>query len=682
MDVPSYLLGKKKGGGGTASLQNKTVDITGNGITTVSADAGYDGLRNVEIDTNVQPTLQTKSQTITTNTTTTITADNDYDGLSSVEITTNIPQPSGEISITENGSYNVSNYASASVNVSTSSEDDDSDLINFYDYDGTLVDSVRLSELPLSELPTPPAHEGLTFERWNWTLADVNALTYPMDVGALYTTTSGATELYFENISKLMLRLNSDTTGTSVINNLYIDWGDGTTELYNVYEKTHTYEHIGDYVVKITPVSNNFNYALQGSGTSSNPYSFISYSGSTEENYHLFEIRIGENCTKINNNALYNVGTLRKISLHSNCVLSQYASNISYLHFSSCICLNYIVLSPLQTYINGSFFGCMTLKGISFPKEFINMYDKGIMQCANINRLCISINCKNLGDMSGCNGLENIYTDENNTITYGFSSNDSYNTSKLRFLKNANFKTTLENSPFAGNKYITNLSNSEYTILSTNITSLKKGFERCINFKSLNNLDVLCPNLTTIEYICSYCYNLETVVLPNTITTMNGWNFQYCYNLKNVTLPNNLTTMSSYEFQYCYNLKTINIPSSVTRIGTYCFNNCYNLKNVNLMCQITTIQANTFYQCYSLTEIVLPSTLTRIQSYAFYRCNNIKKYDFTNLTAVPVLENTNAITINTNTKIVVPDDLYESWIAANNWSTFASSIVKESEYTA
>lgn len=54
MDVTSYLLGKQAGGGGgQPSLQNKSVTITENGTQNVTADAGYDGLNNVSITTNV-----------------------------------------------------------------------------------------------------------------------------------------------------------------------------------------------------------------------------------------------------------------------------------------------------------------------------------------------------------------------------------------------------------------------------------------------------------------------------------------------------------------------------------------------------------------------------------------------------------------------------------------------------
>lgn len=83
MDITSFLIGKEVGGGSapTPTYQDKEITITQNGEQTITADSGYDAL-------------------------------------SSVEITTNVPQPSGKITITQNGTnINVSSYATADVSV-------------------------------------------------------------------------------------------------------------------------------------------------------------------------------------------------------------------------------------------------------------------------------------------------------------------------------------------------------------------------------------------------------------------------------------------------------------------------------------------------------------------------------------------------------------------------------------
>lgn len=54
MDIISYLLGKKAGGGGgTVNLESKEVTITSNTTTEVTPSEGYDGLSKVNITTNV-----------------------------------------------------------------------------------------------------------------------------------------------------------------------------------------------------------------------------------------------------------------------------------------------------------------------------------------------------------------------------------------------------------------------------------------------------------------------------------------------------------------------------------------------------------------------------------------------------------------------------------------------------
>jgi hypothetical protein len=79
MELASYILGKKSGGGSTPT---GTINITENGTTNVTNYA--------TANVNVQPDLETKSVTITENTTTTITPTTGKDGISSVSITTNV----------------------------------------------------------------------------------------------------------------------------------------------------------------------------------------------------------------------------------------------------------------------------------------------------------------------------------------------------------------------------------------------------------------------------------------------------------------------------------------------------------------------------------------------------------------------------------------------------------------
>ncbi len=70
----------------------KKESITTNGKHIISADKGFNAMREVEVDVNVdlKGSLQDKSVTITENGTTTITADEGFEGLNSVEVNVDI----------------------------------------------------------------------------------------------------------------------------------------------------------------------------------------------------------------------------------------------------------------------------------------------------------------------------------------------------------------------------------------------------------------------------------------------------------------------------------------------------------------------------------------------------------------------------------------------------------------
>lgn len=64
MDITSYLLGKKAGGGGTGNLQEKSVTVTTNTTQNITADTGYDGLSKVALTTNVNTAPTVSNQTL------------------------------------------------------------------------------------------------------------------------------------------------------------------------------------------------------------------------------------------------------------------------------------------------------------------------------------------------------------------------------------------------------------------------------------------------------------------------------------------------------------------------------------------------------------------------------------------------------------------------------------------
>ena len=125
--------------------------------------------------------------------------------------------------------------------------------VNFYDYDGTRLYAYTLAEArALTELPIPPEHDGLVFDGWNWELSEVNALTIPAEIGALYNTDDNVTriKIYVDDFTNRTFTLKIAGIISSRV--MTVDFGDGSVEEYQGSgTRSHTYESAGPYIVKL-----------------------------------------------------------------------------------------------------------------------------------------------------------------------------------------------------------------------------------------------------------------------------------------------------------------------------------------------------------------------------------------------------------------------------------------------
>ena len=155
----------------------------------------------------------------------------------------------------------------------------------------------------------------------------------------------------------------------------------------------------------------------------------------------------------------------------------------------------------------------------------------------------------------------------------------------------------------------------------------------------------------------------------------------YCNMLQAVEIGKNVTSIGDNAFRYCSSLASVVIPDSVTSIGSSVFSNCSSLASVIIPDGATSIGSSVFSNCSSLASVVIPDSVTSIGNNAFYCCYGMAYYDFRASKSVPTLSNKTAFnSISSDCEIVVPDSLYDTWKAATNWSSYASKIVKASEF--
>lgn len=82
-------------------------------------------------------------------------------------------------------------------------------------------------------------------------------------------------------------------------------------------------------------------------------------------------------------------------------------------------------------------------------------------------------------------------------------------------------------------------------------------------------------------YICtSYFRQLTSILLPDSIKTINEYTFFDSGSLISVNIPDSVTSIGRQAFQECSSLTSIVIPNSVTSIGNQAFYDCFKLTSI------------------------------------------------------------------------------------------------------
>ena len=132
---------------------------------------------------------------------------------------------------------------------------------------------------------------------------------------------------------------------------------------------------------------------------------------------------------------------------------------------------------------------------------------------------------------------------------------------------------------------------------------------------------VIVPNtVTTIgESAFASSPHLSSVILPNSIESFGPGTFARCYGLTSLHLPEGITAISERMFFDCTGLSTIEIPSSVTRIEKSAFEMSY-ITAIDIPESVTYIGESAFKSCTRLTSIDIPNSVTEMGPSVFYYC--------------------------------------------------------------
>ena len=201
--------------------------------------------------------------------------------------------------------------------------------------------------------------------------------------------------------------------------------------------------------------------------------------------------------------------------------------------------------------------------------------------CSSLSEIVIPSSVTSIGDhaFSGCDSLSEI------VIPSGVTSIGNYaffGCSSLKYISIPKSVIGLNGNPFV-----------EW-----------KGKLECLSPNFVYEDDILF-NKDKSRIISFRNQNVESYVIPSSVTSIGKGAFTGCYSLSKIVIPSSVTSIGDGAFSFCRSLSEIVIPSSVTSIGDWAFSNCD-----------------------SLSEIVIPSSVTSIGDGAFSNCkfpNNLKQ---------------------------------------------------------
>lgn len=402
--------------------------------------------------------------------------------------------------------------------------------VSFYDYNGTLLYSYTVEEASaLTALPAGPAHEGLVFDGWNWSLEDVKSLTRPMGIGAMFATDDGTTRIYIHLEERTNPRFGLCVNGT-----VTVDWGDGTaydtltgTDL-TVAQQTpvHNYAFPGDYVIKLTI-----------NGEAQITESFYAPKNKWFKN-SISKIEIGTNIT-IGVDAFYNCYSLSNITIPSNITsLGEYA-------FGHCHSLLSVTIpSGIETFGEGTFIECLSLLNITIPKSVTYLGEDVFRGCASLQSITLPdlITRIESYDFQECSSLSNIIIPVSVTEIGGSAFQGCFSLSSI--------------------------------IIPDTVTSIEEcAFQDCISLSS-----VIISDNSQIKSIGIYafanCDSLLNIIIPNQMTTIQGYTFYRCSSLLDIIIPNGIQSIGQQAFYNCNSLLSVTFPNGLATIGAQAFDFC------------------------------------------------------------------------------------------------------------
>ena len=287
--------------------------------------------------------------------------------------------------------------------------------------------------------------------------------------------------------------------------------------------------------------------------------------------------------------------------------------------FTGCQELKEVVLNEgLKEMKAKAFAHCPKLTSVKLPGTLKKMYEDVFEQCGALKELVIPAGVKYMnGSLDGAYGLKTVWfmghapvfsmTSASDSLTVYYPSNSVSWTEEVRSKYEGNITWIPFESPDIQGNLVdqgTYGDNIQWTFTEDNTLTLS----------GTGPMEMLFGDVPWHIYE----KRIESLVIQEGITTIEGYIFSYLEELTFVSIPSTVTTIGSMAFHRCTKLEEVVIPNGVKEIGSSAFSDCYSLRKVEIADSVTNIDHSVFANCYALQEIKLPAGLEVLRKDTFY----------------------------------------------------------------
>ena len=254
------------------------------------------------------------------------------------------------------------------------------------------------------------------------------------------------------------------------------------------------------------------------------------------------------------------------------------------------------------------FYECTGVTGLILPDtvEYIDV--NAFEGCEKLTRVRWSAGLRKINSAAfDCTGLETLVLPEGVTFLGG----NAFGHAKLKSvsLPSTVAKMTATNEKSDANPFAFCENLEEIYVAEGNKAYKSDG--NCVMRREDNTLVVGCkaskiPSYT--EHIGRFAFQgaaLESVALPEGVTSIEDYAFAHNDRLKEITLPQSLTSIGKYAFLWCAALESIALPDGVTSVGNNAFSTCVSLKELSLGAELLSAGCGLTEFCVALEKITV-----------------------------------------------------------------------------